>query len=75
MGRIKELFITAEEAGYNIEMTTLSEMLEISEKGKIQDEERDWICRADVGEVSGEDYERLVAFGPRVHKEFLMANA
>jgi hypothetical protein len=74
MGRIKELFITAEEAGYNIEMTTLSEMLEISEKGKIQDEERDWICRADVGEVSGEDF-RLVGFGPRVHEEFLMANA
>jgi hypothetical protein len=75
MGRIKELIIEAQEAGYNAELLTIEEMVEIRDGGKVKDPERDWICRADVGEVSGEDYERLVAFGPRVHEEFLMANA
>lgn len=74
MGRIKDLIITAQEAGYNVEMTTIEEMVQISETGKIQDPERDWICRDDVEEVSPEDYERLVGFGPRVHEDFLMAN-
>ena len=75
MGMIKALIIEAQEAGYNVELLTIEEMVQIREGGKVKDPERDWICRDDVGEVSREDYERLVAFGPRVHEEFLMANA
>jgi hypothetical protein len=69
MGRIKDLIITAQEAGYNVEMTTIEEMAQISETGAIEDPERNWICRDDVMEVSPEDF-RLVEFGPRVHEEF-----
>jgi hypothetical protein len=72
MGRIKELIIESMEAGYNVELLTIEEMIEIRDTGKVQDPERDWICRADVEDVSKEDYERLVAFGPRVHEDLLM---
>jgi hypothetical protein len=72
MGMIKTLIIESMEAGYNVELLTLEEMVQIREEGKVKDPERDWICRADVAEVSKEDYDRLVAFGPRVHEDFLM---
>lgn len=67
MGRIKDLIITAQEAGYNVEMVTLEEMVQIKETGAIEDPERNWICRDEVEEISSEDYERLVGVGPRVH--------
>ena len=44
MGKIKELIIETEEAGYDTEKMSIQEMLEVRESGRIADFQRESEC-------------------------------
>lgn len=75
MGRIKDLILDTQEAGYDISKVSLEEMIQIRDNGKILDPVKDMEAKSTQSEddhiVEQAEMEAFMNntanFGPRVH--------